>query len=428
MRQFWRLTGFEFRKIWKQLSAWVTLGIMLLLVVFMNGSILMGSSYVAVQTGEFQEPGEASESDDGLGEAGSGQETTFLETNAQKIRIRRENGRRLSGRLMDDALLDEVRQHYGSGIVEEYQYSMQEEERREARRYEDVYRIFREFGILFQDEAEDRTVSELYQGRKDYQAVFYREYGMTEGEQDYWEKQEEAVETPMIYEYSDGWKSFLTRDVYMIGLLVIFLTAICVTGVFTKEHSRKTDQLILCTRFGKKELYFAKICSGSLFSVICGFLLLGLSMLCDVLIYGADGFGAPIQLAVAQYGLPLTMGAMVWIVVMLLFFLSLLSGIAAMVLAEILKNGVATLAVLIGVTFLIRMIPVPVAWRALSQFWGCLPPNLLHMESLFDLRLFSLPGIRLTLWQFVPAAYLLASGLLVLLGKWMYCRYQVSGR
>lgn len=422
MKQFGMLTGFEFRKIWKQRSSWVTLGIMLLLVVFVSSSILMGSSSVTVQSGEsFGEGGSPEES-------GGGREVSFSESNAQKIRIGRENGRSLSGRVMDDALWDEVRQYYESGVVQKYQYSIQEEERKEARRYEDVYRIFREFGILFRDEVREKTAAELYQGRKDYQAVFYREYGMSEGEQDYWEKQGEAIETPMVYEYSEGWRAFLSRDAYMIGMLVIFLTAICVTGIFTKEHSRKTDQLILCTRFGRKELYFAKICSGSLFSVICGFLFLGLSVLCNVLIYGPDGFGAPIQQAIAQYGLPLTMGAMVGITAMLLFFLSLLSGIAAMVLAEILKNGVATLAVLIGATLLIRMIPIPVSWRALSQLWGCLPPNLLYMENLFDLRLFSLFGVRLTFWQFAPGAYLLVSVLLVLLGKRVYCRYQVSGR
>lgn len=412
MKQFWVLTGYEFQKIWRQKSAWVTLGVMLLLVVFMNGSVLMGSSYVTAQAGE----------------SGAGQEYSFVESNALKIQIRRENGRLLSGRAMDEALWDEVRRHYDSGIVEKYQFSPEEEKRREAMRYEDVYRIFREWGILSENGIKNQTVSELYQGRKDYQAVFFQSYGMSEGEQSYWEKKEEEIKMPLVYEYAEGHQAFLTRDAYMIGLLVIFLTAICVTGVFTKEHSRKMDQLILCTRFGKKELYFAKICSGSLFSALCGLLLLALSVLCDVLIYGADGFDAAIQLAVTQYGYPLTMGGMVLIVALLMFFLSLFSGVSAMVLAEILKNGVAALAVLIGVTLVIRMIPVPIAWRALSQFWGCLPPNLLHMESLFDLRLFCFAGVRLTLWQFVPAVYLLASVLLALLGKWVYCRYQVSGR
>ena len=108
----------------------MTLGIMLLLVVFMSSSILMGSSSVTVQSGEsFGEGGSPEES-------GGGREVSFSESNAQKIRIGRENGRSLSGRVMDDALWDEVRQYYESGVVQNIsiRYRKKNERKRDAMR------------------------------------------------------------------------------------------------------------------------------------------------------------------------------------------------------------------------------------------------------------------------------------------------------
>lgn len=88
------------------------------------------------------------------------------------------------------------------------------------------------------------------------------------------------------------------------------------------------------------------------------------------------------------------------------------------------------MAVLIGAALVERMVqfpPVTDLMRWLGQFWNYLPANLLHKESLFDLRLVSVFGIQLSVWQFAPVLYLLASVLLVWAGKRVYCGYQVQG-
>ena len=77
---------------------------------------------------------------------------------------------------------------------------------------------------------------------------------------------------------------------------------------------------------------------------------------------------------------------------------------------------------------LTRLIPVPATLRFLSQLWDYLPANLLYAEGFFDMRLVSVFGVHFTIWQFAPFVYIVVIALLALLGRRVYCRYQVNGR
>lgn len=407
MRQVKTLTAGELKKLCKKRSVWLTLGILLGLVLFMDLSRLFGSEYIE-------------------GEA--------VESRARQLEIERENARRFSGRLIDDVLLEEIRQAFGGIDTTDPGYAKTRKYQESARLYKSVSLVLQRLSMgYFASEENMQKVdatgaAELYQARREYQRLFYDAYGMSPAEQSYWERQADRIKEPMVYEYADAWDALLGNDFYMVGLFLIFLSAICVSGVFTEEHSLRTDQLILCARYGRKELYFAKLLAGSLFCICGGFLLLAASVLCNFVVYGPDGFHAQIQLYIVQYGLPVSVGSMFGVGLMLLFFLSLLSGVLTMVLAEAVKKGIGTLAILIGATFLTRIILIPSGFRWLSQAWTYLPANLLHEESVFDLRLVSLPGIKLAFWQFAPIVYLMAAILLAWVGKRIYCRYQVGGR
>lgn len=374
----------EWKKLWKRKSVWVTLGVMVVLIVGIACVSLIGVTDV------------------------NGKTMTYM----QKMKMEREYARSLSGRPMDDALLAEIRADGGSGA------------------YRPVEAVIQSFAWNFEG---SRPLDEetLYQARREYQQVFFDAYRMSEKEQKYWKEWEEQIKLPMVYGYAGAWENLVNNYLYMIGLMILFLTAICVPGVFTEEHSRRTDQVILCTRYGRKELYFGKILAGSLFSAVCGCLLLLAALACELVIYGPDGFGAAIQLSIIQYGLPLSVGAIFLIAVLLLLFVSLFAGILAMFLAELTRRWVGTMAALIGAALVVRIVQFPSTTdllRWVGQFWNYLPANLLHKESLFDLRLVSVFGMQLTIWQFAPILYFLAAVLLVWAGKRIYCSYQVQGR
>ncbi len=387
MKQWWMLTRYEWKKLGRRKSVWFTLGIMAIWLIAIDFSSMIAGT----------RPGET---------------TTGVPT--QGIQERKEYAKELSGRLLDDELLTE----------------MKESQDVWAGPYAVIYEVAQGFTRGTRDSL---TMDEagLYQARRETQRLFFEAYRLSEAEQSYWEEQEEKLQKPMVYGYADGWQKLVCWDMYMIGLLVIFMTSICVPGVFTEEHSRGTDQVILCTRYGRKELYFAKMFAGSLFAVGGGFCLLAVSVICKMLLYGPDGFHTPVQLAVSQYGYACSIGAAFLITFLLLFFVSLLTGVLAMFLAEVIHKWVPVLAIMVAATAVMRLVslqPFTDVLRWISQFWSYLPANLLHEETLFDLRLISFPGLKLTMWQFVPLLYAVLTVILVLAGKRVYCRFQAGGR
>lgn len=400
MRQFSTIFWFEFCKILKRKGTWITLGVMIVLLLFMDCNIALGTTYV---------------------------EGDFYETHAEGIQIDSANARALSGRLLDDVLLSEMQE----GLVlmegqEMPRFMLTEEYAKYVRPYRPVYDVAEDFG------AEPYRTDEagLYRVREELLAQSWLDFRLSPAETAYWQEKEEQMSKPYTYQYGDGWQRLLSYDFYMLGIMAAFLSSICMTGVFYEEHSRKTDQLILSSRLGRRQLYLAKLCAGALFSLCAGLILLLVSMACEFGIYGADGFSAMVQLSFPEYSYPLTLGAMTLIAAGLFLLIAVFSGVFAMVLSEGIRSQVGAMAAVITLTVLERLIPIPFSVRGLSQLWNYLPANLLSLErkGIFDPRLVSLFGIKLTIWQFAPVVYVAALLVLGMVGRWLYCRYQVQGR
>lgn len=98
-------------------------------------------------------------------------------------------------------------------------------------------------------------------------------------------------------------------------------------------------------------------------------------------------------------------------------------GTFTMMLSEWTKNSVGTMAVVIAITFLARLVEIPVRYRFFSQIWAYLPVNLIKESGVFDLRLVSVFGIKLTTWQFAPLLYVLLIAVFCVLGKIAYRRH-----
>ena len=57
-----------------------------------------------------------------------------------------------------------------------------------------------------------------------------------------------------IYEYTDGWSN-VWEYAYTINYMLLLLLAISLSNVFSIEYYRKTDAIILCSQYGKKQLF-----------------------------------------------------------------------------------------------------------------------------------------------------------------------------
>lgn len=406
MKQFGRILYYELKKIAKRKSTWITLGLLAAFNLSMELGYYFNSAYV---DGE------------------------FLETHVEGSRIDRENGLRLSGRKIDQSFLDEMQEAYaGLEDMDSQSYLLTEEYQKNVRPYSNLYELILDFIRMSGAEIHPFTVTEeqLYRAKQEAVTKNMETYGLTDSEKSYWMSKEKETEEPLTYQYADGY-GYLTSmsGVYRICLLVTFLIAICMSGVFTEEHGRRTDQLILCSKFGRAQVYFAKILAGSLFCLSAAGILLIITVISTYSMYGLDGFSAAIQLTAFQYPEPITAGQTFCIMAGILLLSSVLTGIFTMVLSEITHSSIAAMAAVIAVTFIMRLVPIPYTYRVLSQVWNYVPINLLKFDAGFwDLRLVSIFGLKFTSWQAAPILYLLFGAVLVIIGKIIYCRYQVQGR
>lgn len=175
---------------------------------------------------------------------------------------------------------------------------------------------------------------------------------LTSSETNHWKKKTENLQEYQ-YGYHKGWSMIL--DTLTWALLIMMIVCIGIAPIFAGEYQSKCDSLILCMKYGKSKLIFAKIVSGWLYAtcVYWGITLVYSSIY--ILFLGTKGADLPIQLKypALSVGYNLTMGEAVGIVLLLGYFFTIgIMGITFFISA-LLKN---TYSVII-VAFLLIIVP-----------------------------------------------------------------------
>lgn len=373
----------ELKKILHRRMVWIACAVTLVLCAGISLSNLLRVSYIT---------------DDG--EEISGYEM---------MKMNREYARDLSGRAIDNILLSE----------------MQEAEGR-ADKYVAVYSYVQK---TTGDSKEALTADEaaLYSARRNNLTRIWREQMLTEEEITYWLGKEKEIETPFIFAYADGWADVFD-NIYALNFMLLLLIAVCLSNVFSMEHIRRTDQLLLCTRCGRKNLYYAKILAGITFGMIFAVLLFSVSAITSILIYGSDGFHAALQVVLPLSSRPVSVGKAVMTLFVLFIIVSILYSIVTMFLSEWLKNSAAVMGVLAGGMVFTMLVDIPYWLKIPSQLYDLLPTTLLIKGQLWDGRLLSVLGKQLTNYQSAAIAYTVMSVLLAAAGGKLYQKYQVNAR
>lgn len=404
MRQFTAILGFELKKILQRRGIWLALGILVAFQAVSQFVWLFNSNYV---------------------------NGTFYETHLEGVKKDRENGLKLSGRKLDEELIGEVREAFASIEGTTWpDYMLTEEYEQKIRPYSNVYDTLQVMIYACNGYSELSGVERLYPMRQSALKNRLGSAGLSESEISYWQTKETVLEKPFVYQYAGAYYEIISMSgVYMDCLLLTFFVAICMCGVFTEEHTRKTDQLVLCSRLGRREVYFAKLAAGVFVSLAAALVLLAVTVGGCFAVYGAEGFRAVLQLECPLYSYALTVGQVMLLMIGIFLLAVVVTAVLAMVLSELFRNSIAALSVMIAAAFLERLVPIPEKLRLLGMLWNCLPLNILKLDAGFtDLRLFSLFGKQFTLWQAAPVLYVCAGTALVCLGKRVYARFQVEGR
>ena len=198
---------------------------------------------------------------------------------------------------------------------------------------------------------------------------------LTSSEANYWKEKTGNLQEYQ-YGYHKGWSMIL--DTLTWPVLIMMIICIGIAPIFAGEYQSKCDSLILCMKYGKSKLIFAKIVSGWLYAtcVYWGITLIYSSVY--MIFLGTQGADLPIQLKypAMSVGYNLTMGEAVVIALLLGYFFALgIMGIT-LFMSALLKN---TYAVII-VAFLLIIIPTFLSPDTGGYTWShvlsLLPPKI----------------------------------------------------
>lgn len=335
----------------------------------------------------------------------------------------------LDGRLIDEVLLHEMQEAYRKVPLEAEQYSLTEEYQKYARPYSVILNYVRQITGLTETEVIRwvATTEDLHTKRLERQEWRWEYFQLTEEEKVYLREQEEKLDNPVTFRYMEGYY-VLIDTVYFVGGLALFAVAICLAGVFPEEHVRKTDQLILSSRYGRQKIYWAKFLAGTLFAFLMIVVFIILAFVVAFLLYGAEGFGADFQLIHAGSSLSISVGEAAMIAYLMVLFAGVFMGALVMMLSELFHSSVGALAIAMGIILLPMFFAVPGEYRLLAQLWSWLPSNFVASWNIFSLYTVVIFGKGLQTWQIVPVFYTVLGILFAFVTERAYMNYQVSGR
>ena len=264
--------------------------------------------------------------------------------------------------------------------------------------------------------------------RKQIEESLTNQY-LTEGEKEYWYNVLETEESvPWEYDYYQG-VHFAWVAAYTAIVLIALMLAVCLANLFADEHQKKTDQLVLCTCNGRTTLCMAKITAGLLFTMVSTGLVLLATAVPQLIMFGTDGWHAPIQLIVPTSMVQMTFGEMILYTYAVAILASLLYCSIILCCSELFRNStVAVMAVIVVLVLVPMMVLVPYEYRVLSQLFDLNPINVIAIWSATDFRLVPFFGGYLTVYQVAPVLYVVLAAAFLWIGSRAYLKFQVRGR
>ncbi len=117
----------------------------------------------------------------------------------------------------------------------------------------------------------------------------------TEAEKKWLIDQYRAMETPMLYDYYEGWEQAAQGSLLLLFSCSVLLGYLC-AGIFSNEFKWKADAVYFSSQHGRKEATKAKIMAGFLTVTVLYWAAVIIYSLFVLIFMGFDGWNCPIQL------------------------------------------------------------------------------------------------------------------------------------
>ena len=243
-------------------------------------------------------------------------------------------------------------------------------------------------------------------------------------EEDYLVEHYEAMETPLYYEYNDGWETLL----YYMPTLVMFLLFVIiflVSGIFPSEHRLKANAIFFSTKLGRGKAVRAKLLSGLVTTTVIYWVAIAVYTIVGLALLGADGAGGAFQLLKWKAFYNLTIGQAYALSVLGGYVGTLFLALLAMIVSALTRSQVVAVIVpyvlVLAANFAQSILS---SWEVLPQILGLLPDQLLQVaQVLDDFNLYTVFG---HVTGSVPLLFLLYSALSLALIPLVYRVYRKS--
>lgn len=289
-----------------------------------------------------------------------------------------------------------------------------------------IYDGFNEYNYYRIDTLTPEEAGELYERRinnlKEWLAR--PDISFSSAEEDYLVEHYEAMETPLYYEYNDGWETLL----YYMPTLVMFLVYVIIfltSGIFPCEGRWKSDAIFFSTWRGRHKAVRTKIAAALVTTTVLYWLTIAIYTLVVLALLGTGGAGGAFQLLKwkAFYNLTIgqayalsTVGGYVGIL-----FLALLAMIVSALTRSQVVAVIVPYVLVLAANFANSILS---SWEVLPQILGLLPDQLLQVaQVLDDFNLYTLFG---HVTGSVPLLFLLYSALSLALIPLVYRIYRKS--
>ena len=328
----------------------------------------------------------------------------------------------LAGRAIDAQLIDEMRpalwNENGTTAV------------RITADYEKYVPVVDIMDVMMRAEGNDLDLtrvqgSELYDLREKKLNQQKEKQGLTETEKEFWRGQEAQVQKPFVYRYHRG-PANLLRSFQILGFFIMLLSAVGLSGVYAKETADDMNQLLLCSRYGKKEIYMIKFAAG-----LTWILTTAVTLFLSILIpfagaFGMEGMGEMLQLVNPLSMLPYSIGHMMIVYMGIYLLAAVFFAAVTMLLSVITQNSLAVTCGLMGYLLIDLFVEFPDRFRVLQKIWMLRPNAILKNGGFSYYRLIHIFRGLLLNYQAAPILYALIIIGALFIGRWKYRRLQVG--
>ncbi|MBO5998745.1 MAG: hypothetical protein J6P87_03570 [Lachnospiraceae bacterium] len=333
--------------------------------------------------------------------------------------VSREAAKILDGRVIDGQLIEELkpamRYENGSTIIE-----ITEEYEKYVPVMDVITSVTGYDGDLTRLQGE-----EFYSLRETELAQRIEKQRLSEKEKEFWQKQEAQVRKPFVYHYHSG-PANLLKAFQALGFFILLLAIVGLSGVYAKETADNMNQLLLCSRYGKKELYPVKFAAGLTWILAAALLLVLTILIPYTVVYGMEGTGEMLQLVKPKSMLPWTLGRMLAVFAGIFLMAAVLFAAVAMLLSVVTQNQLAVTCGLLGYLLVDLFVELPDRFGVLQKIWSLRPNAVLMNTGFSNYRLIHLAGRLFTNYQAAPVVYAVIVIAALFIGREKYRKLQVG--